>query len=164
MVFITEPSKQLICWCTEVSSLNVGVVQRLGKEAKVAKLTCQLRSHNKANMTFCLLLLSLGLLFLASSGMALGMAVSVFLSSTLVQTEITTIGWIVMKCGSDIHVPLRLNCNNFSDPLTFHRALYASHNLNWSNRLLWFMTKYLNKFLQHRLYFVFSANQQMLAH
>ncbi len=28
--------------------------------------------------------------------------------------------WIVMKCGSDIHVPLRLNCNDFGDPLTFH--------------------------------------------
>ncbi len=27
-----------------------------------------------------------------------------------------------MKFGSDIHVPLRMNCNNFGDPSTFHLA------------------------------------------
>jgi len=32
----------------------------------------------------------------------------------------TTIGWIVMKCCSHIHFPLRNNCSKFADPLTFH--------------------------------------------
>lgn len=27
----------------------------------------------------------------------------------------TTIGWIAMQCYTDIHVPIRINCNNFGD-------------------------------------------------
>ncbi len=30
-----------------------------------------------------------------------------------------TIGWIAVEFGPDIHVPLRMNCNNFGDQLTF---------------------------------------------
>ncbi len=29
------------------------------------------------------------------------------------------IEWIAMKFGTDIHVPPRINCNDFGDPLTF---------------------------------------------
>lgn len=29
-----------------------------------------------------------------------------------------TIGWIAMNFGTDIHVPHRINCNYFGDPLT----------------------------------------------
>ena len=32
----------------------------------------------------------------------------------------TNISQIDLKSGSDIPVPLRMNCNNFGDPLTFH--------------------------------------------
>lgn len=31
-----------------------------------------------------------------------------------------SIGWIGMKCGPDIHVPLSMNYNNFDDTLIFH--------------------------------------------
>ncbi len=37
-------------------------------------------------------------------------------------TVSAAVGWIVMKCGSDVHVPLKMNCKNFGDPLTFHLA------------------------------------------
>lgn len=42
---------------------------------------------------------------------------------TLVQTEITNklIRWIAVTFGSDIHVPLSMNCN-FRDHLTLHLA------------------------------------------
>ncbi len=30
--------------------------------------------------------------------------------------------WIMMKFGTDIHVPLWMNCNNFGDPLMFPLA------------------------------------------
>lgn len=42
---------------------------------------------------------------------------------TLVQTEIMKklIRWIAMTFGSDIHVPLSMNCN-FRDHLTLHLA------------------------------------------
>ncbi len=32
----------------------------------------------------------------------------------------TTIGWIDMKFGTSIYVPLRMNCKNVGDPFTFH--------------------------------------------
>ena len=35
---------------------------------------------------------------------------------------LTMIGWINMGSGSDIHVPLRMTCNNFGDHLTFSLA------------------------------------------
>lgn len=31
----------------------------------------------------------------------------------------TTFEWIAVKLCTDVHVPLRINCNNFVDPLTF---------------------------------------------
>lgn len=39
------------------------------------------------------------------------------------------IGWIAMTFGSDIHVPLRMNCNNFCGPLTFHPAPSSGQDL-----------------------------------
>lgn len=33
---------------------------------------------------------------------------------------LTPVGWIIMQCGSYIHVPLWMNCNNLDDPLTFY--------------------------------------------
>lgn len=34
--------------------------------------------------------------------------------------------WITMKSGADIYGPLRLNLNDFGDPLTFHLQLRFS--------------------------------------
>ena len=34
-----------------------------------------------------------------------------------------------MTFGTDIHVPLKINCNNFGDLLTFHLAPSSSQNL-----------------------------------
>lgn len=34
----------------------------------------------------------------------------------------TNAGWIAMTFGTDIHVPLWMNCNNYDDLLTFHLA------------------------------------------
>ena len=28
--------------------------------------------------------------------------------------------WIVLKCGAHIHVSVRVNCNNFNDPMAFY--------------------------------------------
>ncbi len=35
----------------------------------------------------------------------------------------TTVGWIATKFGANIHDPLRMKCNNFTDPLTFHLSI-----------------------------------------
>ncbi len=40
-----------------------------------------------------------------------------------------------MKCGSDIHVSFRMNCNNSADPLTFLQALSLGQHVNVSNTL-----------------------------
>ncbi len=45
-----------------------------------------------------------------------------------------------MKCGSDVHVPLRMNCKNFGDPLTFHLAPSSGQHVNVSNTLLYDQT------------------------
>lgn len=42
---------------------------------------------------------------------------------------LTTIGWLAIKFGLNIHVPYRMN-DNFSDPLTFHLQ-----NYNWKTGL-----------------------------
>ncbi len=44
----------------------------------------------------------------------------------------TTTEWIA-KFGTDIHVPLRMNCMNFNGPLTFHLAPSSGQNFNLSN-------------------------------
>ncbi len=47
---------------------------------------------------------------------------------TFTSVNFSTIMWLIfvifseIKTGSDIHVPLRMNCNNSGDPLTFHQA------------------------------------------
>lgn len=46
----------------------------------------------------------------------------VSLSITLIQTEISYIGWIVMIFCKDIHGPQKLNPNDFDDPLTISLA------------------------------------------
>ncbi len=48
----------------------------------------------------------------------------------------TIIGQIAIKFGTNIHVPLRMNSNNFGDTLTFHLAPPAGQNLNLSNTYL----------------------------
>ncbi len=35
-----------------------------------------------------------------------------------------------MKFGADIHVPPRINCDNFGVPLTFHLAPSSGQNLS----------------------------------
>lgn len=52
----------------------------------------------------------------------------------------TTVGWIAMKCGTAIHVSIRMNCNNSGDPFTIHHATIRSkfHFV----QTLWFITKY----------------------
>ncbi len=69
-----------------------------------------------------------------------------------------TTGGIVMKCGSDLHVLQRMNCDDFGDPLTFHLAPSSGRHVNVSNT---FMTKYHSH--QPQLHFVFSAKQEILA-
>ncbi len=34
----------------------------------------------------------------------------------------TTTGWIAMKFDKDIHVPVKTNCSNFGDSLTFQQS------------------------------------------
>lgn len=46
------------------------------------------------------------------------------------QSVLTTVGWTVMKFGLDIHVPQRINCNHFGDPLTFNVAPPFGRNFN----------------------------------
>ncbi len=46
--------------------------------------------------------------------------------------------WIMMKWVSDLLVPLRMNRNNFGDPLTFLLALPSGQQLHL--RVLWFKT------------------------
>lgn len=64
---------------------------------------------------------------------ALSVRRSVCQSTTFVQTEIKTMGWIVMKFGSEIHAPDKMNCNNFGDPFNFYLALSSGHNFNLPN-------------------------------
>lgn len=52
-----------------------------------------------------------------------------------------TIRWIAMEVGTDIHVPLRMNSNNFGDPLTFQAP--SSGIITLIYPFIWFMTKYL---------------------
>lgn len=42
-----------------------------------------------------------------------------------------------VKFHTDIHVPLRLNCCDFYDPLTFPLALSSSHNLHFLSTLVY---------------------------
>ncbi len=42
-----------------------------------------------------------------------------------------------MKFGTHTHVPLRMNCNNLGDPITFHQALSSSQSFNLSNTLVY---------------------------
>lgn len=66
------------------------------------------------------------------SGAALGMAMLVWLCTTLVQAEISlTIEWIAMKC-TDVYLPLRVNCNNFGHPLMFYLLPSSGQNVNLS--------------------------------
>ncbi len=44
---------------------------------------------------------------------------------------------MVMNFGSDIHVPLKMNCSNFGDPLTFHPAPSSGQHVNVSNTLVY---------------------------
>ena len=48
----------------------------------------------------------------------------------------TSTGWIVMRFGSDIHAPLRMNCKYFGDPLTFLLAPSSGHHFNLYNMLV----------------------------
>ncbi len=43
-----------------------------------------------------------------------------------------------MKFATHIHVPLRMSCNNFGDPLTFHLLPSSGQSF----QILWFMNKY----------------------
>ncbi len=40
-----------------------------------------------------------------------------------------------MTFGSEIHVPLRMNCNNFGDSMTFNLAPSSGQSFNVSNTL-----------------------------
>ncbi len=49
------------------------------------------------------------------------------------EDDICGFGWnvletIAMKFDTGIHAPLRTNCNNFGDALTFHLAPSLGHN------------------------------------
>lgn len=45
----------------------------------------------------------------------------------------TTIGWLVMKCGADIHEALMINFIGFDDPLTLHLVPPSGQNLSNNN-------------------------------
>lgn len=52
---------------------------------------------------------------------------------TLVQTEISQElldGWITLRIGADSHIPLRMNCNHFDDPLTFRVGSEMGKNIS----------------------------------
>lgn len=52
---------------------------------------------------------------------------------TLVHTEISQQlldGWITLRIGADSHIPLRMNCNHFDDPLTFHVGSKKGKNIS----------------------------------
>ncbi len=42
-----------------------------------------------------------------------------------------------MKFGTDIHVPLRMNCNNFGDLSTFYVAPLLGQNCHLFNSLIY---------------------------
>lgn len=68
----------------------------------------------------------------------------------------TTTGEIDVKFDLSINVTLRINCNNFGDPLTYYVVPPSGQNM---------LTKYLQTsldFPQSHLYFMFHANKQML--
>lgn len=46
----------------------------------------------------------------------------------------TTIGWLVMKCGANIHDPLLINFKDFDDPLTVHLVPSSGQNVS-NNRV-----------------------------
>ncbi len=73
--------------------------------------------------------------------LALGTAVSV---SSLVGPPLwsPSIWWIVTTFCSDNHVSLRMNFNNFGDPLTFHLVPSSGHNLShtWVYVMLCYVT------------------------
>ncbi len=56
---------------------------------------------------------------------------------TFVALTKTNIRWIAIKFGTDIQVPLRMNCNHFDEPLTFHIAPSSGQNFNLSNTLVY---------------------------
>ncbi len=39
--------------------------------------------------------------------------------------SVKSIGWIAMKFGTHIHVPLRMNCNHFGDPLSLVKDFWG---------------------------------------
>lgn len=47
----------------------------------------------------------------------------------------TTIGWVAMKLGTDIHDSLRMNWNNFDDPLTSPLAPSSGQTFHLSDTL-----------------------------
>lgn len=65
--------------------------------------------------------------------MILSVAITVGWLTTLVQTEI--------KFDTHSHDPVRINCNDFCDPFTFHLAPSSGQNLN--TPILRFMSQYL---------------------
>ncbi len=44
-----------------------------------------------------------------------------------------TMGWIVVKFGTDILAPLRMNCNNFGDPILRSKFHFVPHFGLWPN-------------------------------
>ena len=66
----------------------------------------------------------------------------------------------------DTHIDVPLNCNNFDDPLPLPLAPSSGKTFNLSHILVYNqIPKKLITYhhYQSQLYFVFSANQQMLA-
>ncbi len=45
--------------------------------------------------------------------------------------------WIAVKFGTHVHASLRINCNNFGDPLTFNLAPSSGQNFNLCNTLVY---------------------------
>ncbi len=104
--------------------------------------------------------------------MALGMAMlASWLSHHLVQIEISqqllnrlTLHFVqimyhqLLAGLSDFHVSLRMNCNNFGDPLTFHLAPSSRQNFNLSSALVYDQIPVKLITFPSASAFVFSAN------
>ncbi len=50
----------------------------------------------------------------------------------MVLSASTTIGWIAMKFGSDIHVSLRMNCKNMDDPFLSSAIVRPKYNVSYT--------------------------------
>ncbi len=82
------------------------------------------------------------------------MRVHIGVSELNVSTAIG-LGWIAMKFGTHIRVPLRMKCSNFGDPSTFHLAPPLCQNFHLPDCVVYLQNEQHS--YQPQLYFVVSC-------